>query len=202
MKKKNPPKISKNSFINISNKIKKEKSNEARLLFFNVLLMLVVIILVSYITVFAVGKNNIFEKYLYTPHENTVNLIATPISLNEKNILKSSDGINSYSNTFKIVNKKKSNAFYRIILVKDVDMIKKDNCEEINVPIDSLKYSLNGRDVVSLKDNYQNEEYVIMEGSIAALSTLEYNLNIWIDNLVVKDKTKKHFHGMLVLEEY
>ena len=56
MKKTNPPKIKKNNSTYIINNINKIKENEKKLLFLNVILMILVIVLVSYVTVFAVGN--------------------------------------------------------------------------------------------------------------------------------------------------
>ena len=203
MKKRTSPKIKKNSSISILSNIKKQQLNETKLLFYNVLLMLVVIILVSYITVFAVGKNNIFTNIPENlTHEETLNLITKPLFLTKKAILKDSKGLLTKPFTFEVVNKKKTTTSYRLVLLEDASSIKKDHCTDKQVSIDTLKYSLDGKTILALKDTYKNNEYILLEETIPPLSTKKYSLNLWINNMLLKDKNKKHFHGRLVLEEY
>ena len=114
MKKTNPPKIKKNNSTYIINNINKIKENEKKLLFLNVILMILVIVLVSYVTVFAVGKNNIFDSLSvsrYVTHEKTVNIISSKLFLDKSLIVKDSLGIKKTPYKFKIVNKKKGKCY-------------------------------------------------------------------------------------------
>ena len=204
MKKTNPPKINKNNSTYILNNIKKEKLNETKLLFFNVILMVVVITLVSYITVFAVGKNNIFEKYMepkYSTHEETIRLISNDIDLNTLSIVSDSVGLTREPIKFKIINKKKYIVNYKIILENNYEKINKDANKDNLIDISNLKYSLDGENINELKNCFYNNQYVIMEGSIASLSTIEFDMRIWAEKSVLEDKNKTYFYGKLLLVE-
>ena len=203
MKKKKAFKVNKNNSTNILNNINKIKANEKKLLFYNAILMLVVIIFVSYITVFAVGKNNIFDKKYSASnltHEDTVEVIANKIYLDKSLIVRDSVGLEMTPFNFKIINKKKHSVEYRIKLVSDFNV--SCDCGGDGVSLDTLRFSLDRKNIYSLKDRLYNGEYIIMEGQIDALSTSSQELYIWISNILLKDKSKSHFHGLLVLEEY
>lgn len=203
MKKNKAFKVNKNNSTNILNNINKIKANEKKLLFYNVILMLVVIILVSYVTIFAVGKNNIFDKKYSASnlrHENTVKVIANKIYLDRSLIVSDSVGLKMKPFNFKIVNKKKHSVGYKIKLESYFDA--SCTCGGDGVSLDTLKFSLDRKNIFSLKDKLNNGEYIIMEGQIDALSMSSQELYIWISNSLLKDKSKSHFHGLLVLEEY
>ena len=204
MKKVNPPKINKNNSTYVLNNIKKEKLNETKILFFNVLLMIVVIVFVSYITVFAVGDDNIFNKYMipeYNGHEETIKLISNDIDLDSSFIVNDSVGVTMKPITFKIVNKKKQTINYKITLENNYEKIIKDENQETLIEMSYLKYSLDGENVNELKNNFYNNQYVITEGNIAGLTTIDYNMNLWANKLLLKDKNKTHFYGKLLLVE-
>ena len=204
MKKINLPKINKNNSTSVLNNIKKEKQNEQKLLFFNVILMIFVIVSVSYITIFAVDKNNIFQKYMepkYNKHEETVNLLADEIDLDTSSIVTDSIGITKEPFTFKIINKKKATVNYKIILENNYKKISNDKNQDTLIDISYLKYSLDGKNINELKNRFHNNQYILMEGNINGLTTVEYKINVWADLSLLEDKNKTHFYGKLMLVE-
>ena len=101
--------------------------------------------------------------------------------------------------SFKITNSGTLNAYYKIKIVDDTDMITEDNCQDNLLPKDKIKVSINGEDPFLLNSTETNS-YIVNDGNLTADESKIFAIRIWIDETAGNEVLGKHYHGKIVVE--
>lgn len=198
--------IKKNNRNNISYTIKKIKANEKKAMFITVCFMMIVIVIVALIVFssFDVGNSkNILDKYKLTIcNDKNISITGNLVSLNESNILPTDSALKMEPLIFKVNNASTKGVNFKALLKVDNEVIRECGCEQSLVDSNNIKFKIDNSTIFVLADFYDEKEnaYDIFKGYIDAKSSKEYKVYIWIDNNMINNYTKSHFHGNIFLD--
>ena len=117
------------------------------------------------------------------------------VFLNQKHIMNDLDGLQSSTYLIDFSNTTTETINYIIRLVVDENSIKECNCENEIVEYDKIRYSVDGKNVLSFHD----ENMIVDAGTIPSKKSEKINVRFWLNDQV--DVSKCHFYGRLVFEE-
>lgn len=101
--------------------------------------------------------------------------------------------------SFKITNSGTLDAYYKIRIVDDTDMINEDGCQDNLLPKDKIKVSINGGTPFLLNSTESNS-YIVNDGNLKASESRTFSIRIWIDETAGNEVLGKHYHGKIVVE--
>lgn len=185
--------ISKNTGKEIGSTIARFKMHEKRYTFYLVVIFMLTIMVSAYFALrvdsyhFYDSSNNNQGSYL--------SFSSRLVFLNQKNIMSDLDGLNSNSYLVDFSNTTAETINYIIRLVLDEDSIQQCNCENEIVEYDKIRYSIDGKNVLSFHD----DNMIIETGTIPSKKSEKFNIRFWLNDQV--DSSKSHFYGRLIFEQ-
>ena len=120
------------------------------------------------------------------------------VTLTNDYILSDSEGLKTDKYIVNINNDTPDVMNYKIRLVRDDIITSKCKCDTASLLLSNIKYSLDGKNISTLVEN-NNKEIIITTGSLKSGENKKVNINLWIDENVLKDKDY-HFHGYFKVE--
>lgn len=186
--------INKNYKKSISSSINKIKENEKKYMTILVIIFMIIFCLISY---FTFRVNN--KKLSNISEVNSLTLTANNFLLTNNDIKSDSLGLKSSGNTITITNNTNELINYKLKLVRDIQNINKDNCSDREVPLEYIRYSIDGVNVSTIVPK-KNGEIVIITGCLKGHKTKKLNIKLWLAEDITRDKNY-HFHGYFTVEK-
>ena len=186
--------INKNYKKSISSSINKIKENEKKYMTILVIIFMIIFCLISY---FTFRVNN--KKLSNISEVNSLTLTANNFLLTNNDIKSDSLGLKSSGNTITITNNTNELINYKLKLVRDIQNINKDNCSDREVPLEYIRYSIDGVNVSTIVPK-KNGEIVIITGCLKCHKTKKLNIKLWLAEDMTRDKNY-HFHGYFTVEK-
>ena len=174
--------------------INKIKENEKKYMTILVIIFMIIFCLISYFT-FRVNNNKLSN----ISEVNDLTLTANNFLLTNNYIKSDSLGLKSSGNTITITNNTNEVLNYKLKLVRDVQNINKDNCSNREVPLEYIRYSIDGVNVSTIVPK-KDGEIIIMTGSLKSNESKNLNIKLWLAENMPKDKNY-HFHGYFTVEK-
>ena len=190
--------IKKYNDVSIDSTIKKIKKHERKIVFILTSIFVITIPLVLFIIFYSINNTKIdneminsnnLEIYYYLND----NIMSNIITLDKNDILLDSNSAKGYK--FKIKNISNKKIKYNIFINKDNEMIKLDECSDILVDNNIIKYNIYNK-TNYLKDTNKNNIYT---SYINKKEEREIKLKVWIDKNKIKNIENNHFHGKIVV---
>lgn len=198
-KKKNKLKIeniNKNSSKNVSHTINKIKSNEKKYTIILVFIFMILFIVIGFF-LFRVNGNKLYSSVDSVRNE-MLESSSRVITLTNDYILSDKVGLKTDKYVVTINNDIPEILNYKIKLVRGDIITSKCKCDTTSLLLNNIKYSLDGKNISTLVEN-NNKEIIITTGSLKSGENKKVNINLWIDENVLKDK-EHHFHGYFKVE--
>ena len=198
-KKKNKLKIenvNRNSSKNVSHTINKIKSNERKYTVILVFVFIVLFVIVGFFA-FRVNGNKLYSS-VDSARNEMLESSSRVVTLTNDYILSDSEGLKTDKYIVNINNDTPDVMNYKIRLVRDDIITSKCKCDTAALLLSNIKYSLDGKNISTLIEN-NNKEIIITTGSLKSGENKKVNINLWIDEDVLKDKDY-HFHGYFKVE--
>ena len=184
--------ITKNTGKEIGSTIARFKMHEKRYTFYLVVIFMLTIMISAYFGL------KVDSYHLYDSSKNKGSYLSFSsrlVFLNQKNIMSDLDGLKSSTYLVDFSNTTAESINYIIRLVLDEDSIEQCNCENEIVDFDKIRYSIDGKSVLSFRD----ENMIIETGTIQSQKNEKFNIRFWLNDQV--DTSKCHFYGRLIFEE-
>lgn len=173
------------------------------MMFLTTVIFIVLIVIVSYSVFFVIETKNAFDVFrdgrLEVEYKELLTGVGDIVTLNESNINNHDNFKTRYS--FKVSNGSKDKIKYRVVLEIDDEMIEMDDCKNNIINNDAIMYSIAGSDDKALNVLDDSNEFILKEGIIDGRTSIESDLDIWIDKDKIVDITKNHFHGKIRVED-
>ena len=184
--------VNRNSSISINHSIRKIKEHELRYTIILVMCFLSIFIFIGY-HFFSISSD-------FSLNDETINYRVNSYSfgsvfLDSHHIMDDAVGLRSESYPLLISNDRNDIISYRILLMPDTSAMVSCGCNQKNFDVTKIHYSLNKRDVLTLKNS---SEMVLDEGILYPNESKNVSITMWIDSSVVLDEDY-HFHGYFVL---
>ena len=198
-KKKNKLKIenvNRNSSKNVSHTINKIKSNERKYTVILVFVFIVLFVIVGFFA-FRVNGNKLYSS-VDSARNEMLESSSRVVTLTNDYILSDNEGLKTDKYIVNINNDTPDVMNYKIRLVRDDIITSKCKCDTTALLLSNIKYSLDGKNISTLVEN-NNKEIIITTGSLKSGENKKVNINLWIDEEVLKDKDY-HFHGYFKVE--
>lgn len=193
--------IKKNPDIEKKHFIHKFIEHEHEIMLGTTALFMVLICFVIYVGAVTIENKDKFEIYydgsLKIQYNKDLYGVSDVVSLNEDNIV-SNEGGNQANFKFSITNDSLVSVRYKVLLEVDNNMIELDECNDLLVNDDALRFSINDGEG-SILPEISNEGYLIKSGVIRSSKTKDYELKMWIDKDSMEDINKNHFHAKIVV---
>lgn len=129
--------------------------------------------------------------------DNTGNNLGNILKLNNIFPVTDVEGMKDTGYTFTIKNTGTLAANYYVRIANDEAMIEADECSNLLLSKENIKYSLNSADPILLDSS---NEYTIATGSLEAGYSRTFHLKMWINETSGNEVLGKHFHGKLVVD--
>ena len=195
--------IKKYSSVDIGHTVEKIKMHEREMTIITVGIMTILILIIGFFTFSSfdkIDKANIYkDKYLTVKYFEYDDVFSDVITLGEDDVLLDENGLESKAYKFSVSNHSKKKVKYEIILKVDDEMVELDNCYDLFVNDNAIKYSFNDK-INDLYDTKEEIEYVLEEDFLDAGEVKNYNLKIWINKDDILDKNNNHFHGNITVK--
>ena len=193
--------IKKNPDIEKKHFIHKFIEHEHEIMLGTTALFMVLICFVIYVGAITIENKDKFEIYydgsLKIQYNKDLYGVSDVVSLNEENIVSGEEGKKA-GFKFSITNDSLVSVRYKVLLEVDENMIDLDECRDILVNDDALRFSINDGEGLSLSE-LEEEGYLIKSGVIRSSKTKDYELKMWIDKDSMEDIKKNHFHAKIVV---
>ena len=193
--------IKKNPDIEKKHFIHKFIEHEHEIMLGTTALFMVLICFVIYVGAITIENKDKFEIYydgsLKIQYNKDLYGVSDVVSLNEENIVSGEEGKKA-DFKFSITNDSLVSVRYKVLLEVDENMIDLDECRDILVNDDALRFSINDGEGLSLSE-LEEEGYLIKSGVIRSSKTKDYELKMWIDKDSMEDINKNHFHAKIVV---
>ena len=193
--------IKKNPDIEKKHFIHKFIEHEHEIMLGTTALFMVLICFVIYVGAVTIENKDKFEIYydgsLKIQYNKDLYGVSDVVSLNEENIVSGEEGKKA-DFKFSITNDSLVSVRYKVLLEVDENMIDLDECRDILVNEDALRYSINDGEGLRLSE-LEEEGYLIKSGVIRSSKTKDYELKMWIDKDSMEDIKKNHFHAKIVV---
>ena len=193
--------IKKNPDIEKKHFIHKFIEHEHEIMLGTTALFMVLICFVIYVGAVTIENKDKFEIYydgsLKIQYNKDLYGVSDVVSLNEENIVSGEEGKKA-GFKFSITNDSLVSVRYKVLLEVDENMIDLDECRDILVNEDALRYSINDGEGLRLSE-LEEEGYLIKSGVIRSSKTKDYELKMWIDKDSMEDIKKNHFHAKIVV---
>ena len=121
------------------------------------------------------------------------------INLNGAYPTSDTDGQKTSPYSFKITNSGTLDAYYKVKIIDDTDIITEDGCSNNLLSKDKIKVSINGGTPFLLNSKEANS-YIVNDGTLAASESRTFEIRIWIDETAGNEVLGKHYHGKIVVE--
>lgn len=190
--------IKKNSDIEVSHTISKIKSDERKIVFAMVLVILCLIGLVVCFVFTAVGVEQIEgEKTgpLYVKFSENKNGMGDIVNFTEEDGDSEGDGAVIYTTEFTVTNYKGLNSWYAVYLDDYQDMIDYHDCGDKQFNKDEIYFSIDNSEPIMLSSVNYGGRYVITEGIVDSNNDVIHSLKIWHMGY-----SEEHFHGKIVVK--
>lgn len=181
--------INKNTSKEISHTMKRLEKNEKKYTFYLVIFFMSLFIFIGYQSLKI--QNN------YTIKENT-NLDYSISSLGQVLDLSKTDKIsedeidNKTPIYIEVNNNTEKEVKYQIVLVKDIERIKKCGCSNKQIKNNNIFYRIDN------KINKLSNDMILYEKTISSQTTINLELTIWVNK---NENDENHFHGHIELRE-
>lgn len=173
---------------------KEIKEHEKKYTIILVILFILILVFVGYYILSIDNKKlNTSNKTINYKYSSLSNSSRT-ITLTNNNILDDKDGLNTNKISINIKNTTDSKYDYKIVLKDDKSALKTCNCENDKEIYKYIKYSLNGKSVLTL-----SEDMVIYKGSLNQDKEKEILINIWLDKSL--NTSNYQYHGYFSIEK-
>ena len=193
--------IKKNPDIEKKHFIHKFIEHEHEIMLGTTALFMVLICFVIYVGAITIENKDKFEIYydgsLKIQYNKDLYGVSDVVSLNEENIVSGEEGKKA-GFKFSITNDSLVSVRYKVLLEVDENMIDLDECRDILVNEDALRYSINDGEGLRLSE-LEEDGYLIKSGVIRSSKTKDYELKMWIDKDSMEDIKKNHFHAKIVV---
>lgn len=196
--------IKKYNRIDIGHTIEKIKLHEREMTVITVCIMIIVILLIMLIigTSFnKIDEYNIYEDdSIVVKYDKYENGYSDVITLGKNDVVTDKIGLNTISHDFRVYNRENSSIKIDILLEIDEEIIELENCYNLFVNDNAVRYSFDGKKANNLFDSKSVSGYILREDFIEANKYKDYNLNIWINNEDILYKKNNHFHGKILVK--
>ena len=173
--------INRNTSIEVSHTIKKIKENERKYTVILVIIFMSIFALVGY-KVFSINSDVLIENVSASSYNNYFSASLERIVLTNKDIYSDEEGLKTNKHVINIVNNTNVDKKYKIYFIRD--------------GLDSIKYSLNQKDILKL-----GEDNLFTEGSVGKGETISLTYNIWIDNQNIDLNKEYQINGHFIVKE-
>lgn len=188
--------VNRNSSKNVSHTINKIKSNERKYTVILVFVFIVLFVIVGFFA-FRVNGNKLYSS-VDSARNEMLESSSRVVTLTNDYILSDSEGLKTDKYIVNINNDTPDVMNYKIRLVRDDIITSKCKCDTASLLLSNIKYSLDGKNISTLVEN-NNKEIIITTGSLKSGENKKVNINLWIDENILKDKDY-HFHGYFKVE--
>ena len=192
-----------NNPINIEHTLDKIKAHEKEATIITVCIMILIISLLCLIFFTSFGNGSKYNIYdsdsLIVKYSELGSGYSNVVTLGEKNVLSDSKGLKDKGHKFDITNKTDNKIKYQILLDIDEEMIKLDNCYELLVNDNSIKYSFDNK-ANYLYEGKDSDKYVLYEDFLNEGEIINHELKIWINDEDILEKNNNHFHGNIIVK--
>lgn len=185
--------ISKNVATDVGHSINRIKENEGRYTFLLVLLFMILFCFLGYYTLSFGKEKNVVkvdnEEFL----ENSPKILLT-----KEDIMEDSLGLDTKVYEIEIRNTETGKVKYQITFSEDLILAGDCECDGKAFKINSIRYSLDGKNVNSLA----NDDRIVKTGELAANEMEVVSIKMWLaSNIKLKNNDNYHLHGHFNIEK-
>lgn len=188
---------------NVNKKITKAITREAQFTIVSIFFVTIIMISSAYAVFSSVQKqesyNTLTVGTLKIDFDQSSTDMGNIINLNGAYPTSDEEGQKTPPYSFKITNSGTLDAYYKIRIVDDTDMINEDGCQDNLLPKEKIKVSINGGTPFLLNSTEANN-YIVNDGNLNASESRTFSIRIWIDETAGNEVLGKHYHGKIVVE--
>lgn len=196
--------IKKYSRIDIGHTIEKIKLYEREMTVITVGIMIIIILLILLIVGTSFNKINEYNIYeddgIVVKYDKYEDGYSDVITLDKDDVVSDKIGLNGDSHNFRVYNRENNSIKISVLLEIDEEIIELEDCYNLFVNDNAIRYSFNGKKVNNLFDSKKEMGYVLEEDFIDANQYKDYSLNMWINNEDIMNKKHNHFHGKILVK--
>ncbi len=194
-----------NDTSGLKNKITKAFAREAEFTIISIFIVTIIMISGAYAVFSTVQKQETYNTLtvgtLKIDFDATSTDLGNVINLNGTYPMSDIDGQKetnpSYS--FKITNTGNLDAFYKVKIIDDDEMIKEDDCADNLLQKDKIKISINNS-TPFLLNTVESNDYIIDSDILKANKSKVFSIKVWIDEDAGNEVLRRHYHGKIVVE--
>lgn len=187
----------------IEKKVSKAFTREAQFTIVSIFLVTIVMISSAYAIFSSVQKQETYNTLtvgtLKIDFDQSSTDMGNIINLNGAYPTSDTEGQKTSPYSFKITNSGTLDAYYKVKIIDDTDIITEDGCSNNLLPKDKIKVSINGGAPFLLNSKEANS-YIVNDGTLAASESRTFEIRIWIDETAGNEVLGKHYHGKIVVE--
>lgn len=195
-----------NTYLDNSNNkrlLTKTFTREAQFIIITIFVVIIIMISSAYAIFSSVQKqetyNTITVGTLKIDFDKSSSDIGNVIKLNGAYPTSDDEGQKNSPYSFKITNSGTLDAYYKIKIVDDTDVINEDGCIDNLLPKNKIKVSIN-KGTPFLLNSKEANSYIVNDGTLAASESRTFEIRIWIDETAGNEVLGKHYHGKIVVE--
>ena len=183
--------INRNTSIEVSHTIKKIKENERKYTIILVIFFMIIIGIVGY-NVLTIDNSELYSDIkVASSTNNYLSLSSNNIVLTNKDIISDENGLKNNRYSIHVANNTDRIQKYKVYFISDYKDICKCNNKIFNK--NSIHYSINKKDVLTLKDD------LFVEGILKKGEEETIEFNMWISE-DKKIEEELHFHGHFIIK--
>lgn len=127
--------------------------------------------------------------------QDTVNILNLNGAYPETDI----NGLKEKPYEFSITNTGSLDANYKIRIVDDTEMITTDKCQDNLLEKNKIKVAIGDASPFILETK-SSDSYTVFNGNVAAGSTTNFSIRLWIDGSAGNEVLGKHYHGKIIVD--
>lgn len=194
--------IKKNPSTDVGHVIYKIKAKELEYTIVSVIIILIFLSFSLFITFTSVQKvkkdNTLKSGTLITDYSDIDTGMGDIVTITNMTGISDKKGLKEKPYVFKITNNSKKTVNYQILLEDDVEMMDLDECSDLSLEKNNIHFSIDGNQIKSLADIYEDDVYILASGKIKPSEKKEYKLRIWPNDNVLD--SSGHYHGKIVVK--
>ena len=181
--------INKNASVEISHTMKRIQQNEKKYTIFFVFVFLVLFIFIGYQSLkiqtdYIIKENNKLDY--------SISSLGQILDLSKNDKINESEIDNKTPIYIELNNNSDKSIKYQIVLVEDLERVKKCGCQNKKIKLNNISYRINNK-IYKLTDNM-----ILYEDTISSQKTDYLELTIWVNN---NENNENHFHGHIEIRE-
>ena len=187
----------------VEKRVSKAFTREAQFTIVSIFLVTIVMISSAYAIFSSVQKQETYNTLtvgtLKIDFDQSSTDMGNTINLNRAYPTSDTEGQKTSPYSFKITNSGTLDAYYKVKIIDDSDIITEDGCSNNLLPKDKIKVSINGGTPFLLNSKEANS-YIVNDGTLAASESRTFEIRIWIDETAGNEVLGKHYHVKIVVK--